>query len=95
MTNAVSPEGQKLFLAISKTLVFHQEKCLYNNKFCFFNFVKILLFFFRIKEVCWQGNNILVFSHIQITPPYKSENVTSLNGDQGQALKHIRKVVRK
>ncbi|XP_046995244.1 protein LSM12 homolog [Schistocerca americana] len=61
----VSPEGQKLFLAISRT----------------------------IKDVTWQGPNILVFEQITITPPYKLENI---RGDsESKAFLHIRKVMEK
>ncbi|XP_069678790.1 protein LSM12 [Periplaneta americana] len=61
----VTPEGQKLFLAISKT----------------------------IKEVNWDGSNIVVFDTVTITPPYKLDNVRG-HADC-KALTHIKKVVEK
>ncbi|KAJ9592478.1 hypothetical protein L9F63_015894 [Diploptera punctata] len=65
LSAGVTPEGQKLFLAISKT----------------------------IKEVCWQGSNIVVFDTVTITPPYKLDNVRG--HAECKALTHIRKVVEK
>ncbi|PSN45086.1 Protein LSM12 [Blattella germanica] len=64
LAEGVSPEGQKLFLAISKT----------------------------IKEVCWQGSNIVVFDSVTISPPYKLDNVRGSTAEC-KALPHIRKVV--
>lgn len=62
----VSPEGQQLYMAISKTI---------NN------------------EVTWSGANIVVFTDVTITPPYKVENVGG-NPDSRQ-LAYVRKIVEK
>jgi len=47
--------------------------------------------FFSIKEVSWQGSNIVVFDTVTITPPYKLDNVQA--HAECKALLHIRKVV--
>ncbi|KDQ97900.1 LSM12-like protein A [Zootermopsis nevadensis] len=44
-----------------------------------------------IKEVSWQGSNIVVFDTVTITPPYKLDNVRA--HAECKALMHIRKVV--
>ncbi|XP_021941741.1 protein LSM12 homolog isoform X1 [Zootermopsis nevadensis] len=46
-----------------------------------------------IKEVSWQGSNIVVFDTVTITPPYKLDNVRA--HAECKALMHIRKVVEK
>jgi len=46
-----------------------------------------------IKEVSWQGSNIVVFDTVTITPPYKLDNVRA--HAECKALLHIRKVVEK
>ncbi|XP_077284245.1 LSM12 homolog a [Arctopsyche grandis] len=61
--SCVDPEGQQLFLAISKT----------------------------ITDVTWSGQNIQVFNHVHITPPYKVENI---RGDpDSKQFVYIKKVV--
>lgn len=50
-----------------------------------------LFLFFRIKEVSWNGVNIMVWNKVMITPPYKTEN---LRGDPDcKELPHIKKIV--
>jgi hypothetical protein len=54
---------------------------MFNNCFCF-----------RIDEIVWSGENIVVMKEVTVTPPYKPENVKG-NSDS-KALKHVRKIVR-
>lgn len=46
-----------------------------------------------IKEVSWEGSNIVVFNSVIITPPYKLDNVRAFADTK--ALLHIKKVVEK
>lgn len=46
-----------------------------------------------IRDVSWQGSNIVVLDQVTITPPYKPENVTGKT--DSKAYIHIRKVVEK
>lgn len=62
----VSPEGQKLFVAIHKT----------------------------IKDVSWDGVDIVVLNTVKIRPPYKVDNVHDFKAcADSKALLHIKKVV--
>lgn len=65
LQSGVSPEGQNLYLTITKT----------------------------IREVKWDGPDIIVFDEIKIVPPYKLENIIG-NADS-KAYNHIRKMVEK
>lgn len=67
MSANVSPEAQKLYLTLTKT----------------------------IPEVSWQGQNILVYDHVVISPPYKPENVKGTGGPEEKAMLYIKNIVDK
>ena len=46
---------------------------------------------FRINEVDWNGETILVLKEVNILPPYRPEDVKGIS--DSQALKHVRKIV--
>lgn len=48
---------------------------------------------FRIPEVSWQGQNILVYDHVIISPPYKPENVKGTGGPEEKAMLYIKNIV--
>ena len=47
---------------------------------------------FRIDEIVWSGENILVMKEVTVTPPYKPENVKGKT--DSKALNHVKKIVR-
>lgn len=47
----------------------------------------------RIPEVSWQGQNILVYDHVIISPPYKPENVKGTGGPEEKAMLYIKNIV--
>ena len=52
----------------------------------------------RLKEVHWEGSNIIVMEQVKIVPPYGSDNVhaTREGGEAAKALlKQIKKIVSK
>ena len=56
------------------------------------------LLFFRIDEILWHGEKILVMNKVIIEPPYRPENVRIKQGvkeDEStlKNLNHIRKIV--
>lgn len=63
----VSPEAQKLYLTITKT----------------------------IPEVTWQGQNIVVYDHVIISPPYKADNVKGTGNQEDKAILYIKNIVEK
>lgn len=65
LKEGVSPEGQKLFITISKT----------------------------IEKIQWNGQNIVVWDTVTISPPYKVENIQGNSDDK--AYTHVKKVVKK
>ncbi|XP_050441736.1 protein LSM12 homolog A [Adelges cooleyi] len=67
MSANVSPEAQKLYLTITKT----------------------------IPEVSWQGQNIVVYDHVIISPPYKPENVKGTGNQEDKAIVYIKNIVEK
>nr|QBH72790.1 hypothetical protein [Essigella californica] len=67
MSANVSPEAQKLYLTITKT----------------------------IPEVSWQGQNIVVYDHVIISPPYKAENVKGTGNPEDKAILYIKNIVEK
>ncbi|XP_025422983.1 protein LSM12 homolog A [Sipha flava] len=67
MSANVSPEAQKLYLTITKT----------------------------IPEVSWQGQNIVVYDHVIISPPYKPENVKGIGNPEDKAILYIKNIVDK
>lgn len=52
----------------------------------------MILLFFRIDEVAWDGSKIVVLNEVFISPPYKTENV---EGQKEASLTHVRKIVDK
>jgi len=67
MSANVSPEAQKLYLTITKT----------------------------IPEVTWQGQNIVVYDHVIISPPYKADNVKGTGNQEDKAILYIKNIVEK
>lgn len=67
MSANVSPEAQKLYMTITKT----------------------------IPEVSWQGQNIVVYDHVIISPPYKPENVKGIGNPEDKAILYIKNIVDK
>lgn len=47
----------------------------------------------RLNEVDWEGKNIVVMNSVIISPPYEIENCKSRNGEQNQAVDHVKKIV--
>lgn len=52
-------------------------------------------FVFRIPEVSWQGQNIVVYDHVIISPPYKPENVKGTGNPEDKAILYIKNIVSK
>lgn len=52
-------------------------------------------FFFRIPEVTWQGQNIVVYDHVIISPPYKPDNVKGTGNPEDKAILYIKNIVSK
>jgi hypothetical protein len=46
---------------------------------------------FRIDEIDWSGENIVVMKKVTITPPYKPENVRGVQ--DSRAFIHTKKLV--
>ncbi|XP_015370071.1 PREDICTED: protein LSM12 homolog A-like [Diuraphis noxia] len=67
MSANVSPEAQKLYLTITKT----------------------------IPEVTWQGQNIVVYDQVIISPPYKADNVKGTGNQEDKAILYIKNIVEK
>ncbi|XP_050520948.1 protein LSM12 homolog A-like [Daktulosphaira vitifoliae] len=67
MSANVSPEAQKLYMTITKT----------------------------IPEVSWQGQNIVVYDQVIISPPYKPENVKGTGNPEDKAIVYIKNIVEK
>ena len=64
---------------------------------CFFNFcgnpVGGLMFYFRINDVKWDRQNIIVMEEVTIRPPYGLEDCRGKEGSK--ALDHVKKIVSK
>jgi hypothetical protein len=45
---------------------------------------------YRIEEVAWDGDNIVVLNEVRISPPYKVEDV---KGDKEASVIHVKKIV--
>lgn len=54
-----------------------------------------IYFVFRIPEVTWQGQNIVVYDHVIISPPYKPENVKGTGNPEDKAILYIKNIVSK
>jgi len=52
-----------------------------------------IYFVFRIPEVSWQGQNIVVYDHVIISPPYKPENVKGIGNPEDKAIMYIKTIV--
>lgn len=93
----VSPEGQKLYMAIAKTI--NQVSPIEFNQSASTHFsgikwiMCISMFCGKLLQVIWRGPNIVVFNDVTIKPPYKAEDVNG-NPDSRQ-LKYVRKIVEK
>lgn len=87
MSANVSPEAQKLYLTITKTYVFTIKQVYFSF---YLNFLIVL---FRIPEVSWQGQNIVVYDHVIISPPYKPENVKGTGNSEDKAILYIKNIV--
>lgn len=93
----VSPEGQKLYMAISKTI--KEVSFAPNFSHFFFHPVQFIENFNRLKiqnvfvymQVTWMGTSIVVFNDVKIRPPYRLENVTGQPGSK--QLNYVRKMV--
>lgn len=49
----------------------------------------------RIPEVTWQGQNIVVYDHVIISPPYKADNVKGTGNQEDKAILYIKNIVSK
>lgn len=89
MSAGVSPEGQKIFLAISK--VINEVSVQYNPSFEFSSSYVFTYNFVYFVQVAWMGTNIVVFNDVTIRPPYRLENVCGHQGSK--QLNYVRKIV--
>ena len=48
-----------------------------------------------LNEVDWDGKNIVVMDSVVIEPPYDMSSCRGRNGDNGQAVEHVKKIVKK
>lgn len=48
-----------------------------------------------LNEVEWDGKNIVVMKSVIINPPYSVTSCHSRNGDNNQAVEHVKKIVKK
>lgn len=96
MSAGVCPEGQKLYMTISKTI---DQVCSHSiplEKYPTPNSPLILWshplypFYFQIT---WKGQNIVVFNDVTIKPPYKVENVGG--NPESRQLTYVKKIVEK
>lgn len=49
----------------------------------------------RLDEVEWDGKNIVVMRQVIINPPYNVTSCHGRNGDNHQAVEHVKKIVKK
>ena len=47
---------------------------------------------YRIDEVVWDGETIVVLGEVRVTPPYKVEDVV---GEKDASVTHVKKIVDK
>lgn len=85
LQSGVSPEGQKLYMVISKTI--SNQVSFLLNFYLFDRSIKL----FHLTQVNWSGPNIVVFNDVTITPPYKLENVTG--SPESRQLAYVKKIV--
>jgi len=48
-----------------------------------------------LNEVDWEGKNIIVMDSVVVKPPYDVTSCFSRNGDNNQAVEHVKKIVKK
>lgn len=58
-----------------------------------FIYLYIYICVLRIPEVSWQGQNIVVYDHVIISPPYKPENVKGTGNPEDKAIMYIKNIV--
>jgi len=58
-------------------------------------FLSIIKTYGNELDVAWEGENIVVLNHVKISPPYKSDDVKSENGEKDAAVIQIKKIVDK
>ena len=47
-----------------------------------------------LNEVEWDGKNIIVMKSVVINPPYNISSCHGKNGENHQAVEHVKKIVR-
>lgn len=92
----VSPEGQKLYMVIAKTInqvsAFHAAA----RHACYLSIEEIIcvcVFFCSNPQVTWVGENIVVFNDVTIKPPYRVEDVGG--NPESRQLTYVKKIVEK
>ena len=85
----MTPLAQHLYFTILKTLVF---LFFFLNFFYSISYLKISLCS-SLNEVEWDGKNIVVMKSVIINPPYSVTSCHSRNGDNNQAVEHVKKIV--